>query len=408
MSSPEHNAVAQDEAHRTDLKRLRSDSRDDSTGPTCVLAEEPTLNPSAPLGRSPICLPPQLSEDIEPLVLATSSSSSSSSSSTRLTDPATAYNQHIFPVRPRRPNVERWLHDTNEERINTTTIEDECAHDSAEASPPPPKVRRVLKSVRIRVHWTCHECNTLFTRDATCHQCGHRRCARCIRSPVKRPEDREHARTPRVVVNQQDINTSREIRTFGDLNFSLASDLEVDPDTTPDEMNEPSPSINNNQPLQTPVDRHEPSRTTSKDKADDIRTDSKSNCNRLWCDIPFTPRSSPSCKYCVHNLCSTDAAMSSDTSNKQNTPPKKVLPRIFKRPKQCIRYTCHECNAFFMDRTVCANCDHRQCGQCPREPPRGTRSTVFLLRHSQYIEESWYPTSLLPNFRERPGIRTTS
>jgi hypothetical protein len=51
---------------------------------------------------------------------------------------------------------------------------------------PPSKIRRVEKPVRIRLHWSCHHCNTAFGRDKVCTSCGHGRCGECARAPAQR------------------------------------------------------------------------------------------------------------------------------------------------------------------------------------------------------------------------------
>ncbi|KAK3712825.1 hypothetical protein LTR37_008916 [Vermiconidia calcicola] len=49
--------------------------------------------------------------------------------------------------------------------------------------------QRVEKSIRIRIHWTCHECNAGYGSNKTCTTCGHRRCRQCSRSPPKKVKD---------------------------------------------------------------------------------------------------------------------------------------------------------------------------------------------------------------------------
>ena len=42
---------------------------------------------------------------------------------------------------------------------------------------------RVEKSVRMRIHRTCHRCQTSFGSDRICSNCQHTRCKKCPRSP---------------------------------------------------------------------------------------------------------------------------------------------------------------------------------------------------------------------------------
>lgn len=47
-------------------------------------------------------------------------------------------------------------------------------------------VERVYKPIRMRVHRQCHRCQASFGVEKTCTQCGHRRCKKCPRYPVKK------------------------------------------------------------------------------------------------------------------------------------------------------------------------------------------------------------------------------
>lgn len=62
-----------------------------------------------------------------------------------------------------------------------------------------PTVERVEKKPRMRVRWTCHECQSTFGRDKHCPNCTHSRCRECIRYPPKKPGDKANkmlAKTP--------------------------------------------------------------------------------------------------------------------------------------------------------------------------------------------------------------------
>jgi hypothetical protein len=51
---------------------------------------------------------------------------------------------------------------------------------------------RINKRFRVRVHYTCHECqNPLQPKELTCSTCGHERCKDCPRNPPRR----EHGHT---------------------------------------------------------------------------------------------------------------------------------------------------------------------------------------------------------------------
>ena len=48
---------------------------------------------------------------------------------------------------------------------------------------------RVEKKIRMRVHRTCHRCQTTFGADKTCSNCNHTRCKKCPRYPLKSSND---------------------------------------------------------------------------------------------------------------------------------------------------------------------------------------------------------------------------
>ncbi len=45
---------------------------------------------------------------------------------------------------------------------------------------------RVEKPIRMRIHRTCHVCNTSYGANKTCSSCGHNRCEQCPRYPKKK------------------------------------------------------------------------------------------------------------------------------------------------------------------------------------------------------------------------------
>ena len=46
-------------------------------------------------------------------------------------------------------------------------------------------VLRIQKKPRLRMHVTCHECNTILGKSSTCTNCGHKRCRLCPREAPK-------------------------------------------------------------------------------------------------------------------------------------------------------------------------------------------------------------------------------
>ncbi|KAI4683383.1 uncharacterized protein J4E88_004559 [Alternaria novae-zelandiae] len=66
------------------------------------------------------------------------------------------------------------------------------SHEWIAAPAPKPTVQRVEKSIRMRVHRSCHRCGTLYGSDKVCLQCEHKRCKKCPRFPKKKtPEEKQ-------------------------------------------------------------------------------------------------------------------------------------------------------------------------------------------------------------------------
>lgn len=61
-------------------------------------------------------------------------------------------------------------------------------HEWATSTTAGDQVKRVQKPIRMRVHRTCHRCQTTFGVDRVCVQCGHKRCKACPRYPLKKPK----------------------------------------------------------------------------------------------------------------------------------------------------------------------------------------------------------------------------
>jgi hypothetical protein len=56
------------------------------------------------------------------------------------------------------------------------------------SSKPDKEALRVEKPIRMRIHRTCHKCETTFGGNKICASCQHPRCSMCPRYPVKKPK----------------------------------------------------------------------------------------------------------------------------------------------------------------------------------------------------------------------------
>ncbi|KAK3110418.1 hypothetical protein LTR53_015313, partial [Teratosphaeriaceae sp. CCFEE 6253] len=49
------------------------------------------------------------------------------------------------------------------------------------------------------------------------------------------------------------------------------------------------------------------------------------------------------------------------------------VQRVYRKPRQCVRYTCDQCQTTFLDRRSCHSCGHERCRGCSRNPPKKAR-----------------------------------
>ena len=48
--------------------------------------------------------------------------------------------------------------------------------------------------------------------------------------------------------------------------------------------------------------------------------------------------------------------------------PRPAIQRVFKQPRQRVRWTCDHCDSTFTHRDRCSNCQHEKCADCIRSP----------------------------------------
>lgn len=58
---------------------------------------------------------------------------------------------------------------------------------------PDKETYRIEKPIRMRIHRSCHKCNTTFGNNKICAQCQHTRCKNCPRYPAKKTEKKDKA-----------------------------------------------------------------------------------------------------------------------------------------------------------------------------------------------------------------------
>ena len=246
--------------------------------------------------------------------------------------------------------------------------------------PPPTKIRRVEKAVRIRIHWTCHECDASFSVNKTCTHCGHRRCQDCPRSPARRVREiLESAREVRQQEEQQPAAPSSEqqeppevaatVEALDESTIAILPDigssarLERDNTTSGDDVDITEFQYTIQHRPRSGMDM------VLRPKAQIIRR----TCHE--CNTKFRPASQKDCRNCGHlrcKLCPRDPAKPEKwpRGSPGDEEPRMVatVQRVYKKARQRVRWSCHECQTMFVDRDHCRHCGHEKCKACPRTP----------------------------------------
>ncbi|KAL3439164.1 hypothetical protein BDV09DRAFT_191378 [Aspergillus tetrazonus] len=199
-------------------------------------------------------------------------------------------------------------------------------------------VQRVVKPIRMRVRRTCHRCQTTFGPDKVCVNCQHVRCKNCPRYPAAKPKDKQE-------------------RTETALQAILAQKAQpVRP--KPKENQLTLPSRTGGQDLIRKPPRQRVRRT----------------CHR--CNTLFAPHSTEcsSCKHIRCKNCPRDPPKLDkypDGYPGDAEPPYEPPARTWKKPRQRVRYTCHQCSTVYRSgEKNCANCGQEKCAETKRDPPK--------------------------------------
>ncbi|KAL9098019.1 MAG: hypothetical protein Q9163_006234 [Psora crenata] len=93
------------------------------------------------------------------------------------------------PIRPKSAMNAIENSKIQEEKIRAVFAKYNMTLDVGEWTPPfRVETLRVEKKVRMRVHRTCHRCQTQFGVDRVCSGCNHNRCKKCPRFPTTKKE----------------------------------------------------------------------------------------------------------------------------------------------------------------------------------------------------------------------------
>ncbi|KAK3677951.1 hypothetical protein LTR78_002046 [Recurvomyces mirabilis] len=257
---------------------------------------------------------------------------------------------------------------------------------------PAAKIRRVEKPVRLRTHWTCHECNGHFSKERKCNDCGHRRCVDCTKQPPQRVKELlDQARVSRHEEQLREDGPSSAggatttIEASAALHASGVSVLQLL--ETDDNSDDGDPKANDtyNWIMQArPRQGH--------DIVQKKKTPSRQECEKPIASI--TPRERDSSNHQRCGECSQvsskpgkqmeaedDEALNLDLPENEEPRMVKTVQRVYRKVRQRVRYTCERCEATFLERSHCSTCGHQRCKGCVRIPakkPPITRDPALL------------------------------
>lgn len=242
-------------------------------------------------------------------------------------------------------------------------------------------IRRVEKPIRVRIHYTCEECNTSFGASRTCSNCGHRRCRDCPRNPARRVrevlhEAREQAQQARQHAAMEQQQQTQEVPM-------AITPVEPNDDATDGATEErllaaqqegtsSRPTTDMNQ-YQYVVHQRPTSgvQLVLRPRAQIVRR----TCHE--CQTHFEPANRTTCQNCSHQRCTLcpSERLTEETTMEGEQQQAAFVPnmvatvqRVYKKPRQRVRWTCDQCQSLFADRERCRECGHLRCDECIRSP----------------------------------------
>lgn len=239
----------------------------------------------------------------------------------------------------------------------------------------PATARRVQKPARMRTHRSCHECGVDFGHGIHCRACHHRLCGECPRTPGRGvKEAMAQAREFPFHVVSEESSTSPDL-LMAEAPTVVSDQLDAldnDMASSSKQISKPSTSLD-------PIvadDSFLPTLEVDDDIADfvPIRIAHNSRHGKDRQMNNTSPRSSRHGRtfhmtYHHHSLTMETEPYSISTIGDPVLRAPAGVQRIYRKPRQRVRYTCHECCTPFQshDRT-CGNCAHERCLECRDRP----------------------------------------
>ncbi|KAL1584071.1 hypothetical protein WHR41_08144 [Cladosporium halotolerans] len=211
---------------------------------------------------------------------------------------------------------------------------------------PASKIRRIERPVRIKLRWTCHECKTAFAREKVCSSCGHARCGDCLRSPP-----------PRVLRLLEKTKREKEAAEL----LERAASASPEDDAVPG-------------PFTTVTTEKLPLNNLPDDRSETLSHGTEKTVGEVQpLRFIYTIRSASLGGVGGVELYHLDPRRAKDRQVDDSTP---TIQRVYKQPRQRIRWTCDRCNSLFTTRDRCSNCQHQKCGDCIRNPAKKDKRSL--------------------------------
>jgi hypothetical protein len=203
---------------------------------------------------------------------------------------------------------------------------------------------RVEKPIRMRIHRTCHRCNTTFGANKICGDCQHTRCTKCPRYPVKKAGGKGKSAEG---MGKRAMGTG-----------FAAGKIEAD----------------DCEGLKRIWVLTRPSKTGGQEL---VRKKPMQRVRRTChdCSTLFSP-GNKICDRCGHVRCEDCPR---DPAKKHKYPDGYPGDAPSSNPTRPLKFTCHQCTKAFppippsnIDSLTpeCTQCGHQKCAECPRVKPK--------------------------------------
>ncbi|KAI5201679.1 hypothetical protein E4T39_05182 [Aureobasidium subglaciale] len=219
----------------------------------------------------------------------------------------------------------------------------------------PATARRVQKSARMRVHRSCHECGVDFGHGVHCRACHHRLCEDCPRTAGRGiKEALAQAREYPFHVVSEESSMSPDL-IMDEAPTDVPDPLDVSKNMSSKQASRPSTSLD-------PIVADDSFMATL--EVDDdipecapIRIAHGSRRGKDAMLSTMSPRSSRHVPYPVSTI--RDPILKAPAG----------VQRVYRKPRQRVRYTCHECSTPFHNHNrTCDKCAHERCLECRDQP----------------------------------------